>query len=387
MNTFLKEWKNNNDYFQLLELMARLSNLFSDNTIPYLNYRVTENLFCKYFDAENLSRTDTAYDAKKDSFGVGIKTFQLNNDSSVEKVAEFNAISKFLNQYKGADLAYQVAKARNDRMELGKRLYAINCGCYHIIGRVPKGLIVFNSEYPLINISKIHSVVDKGKTLRFEDDKDFYSFNYSKSTLFKRFVVPSERKEIPVSIIQDPYEVLRKLIDTEDYTGKDSAVSKLHEVMQDKLVKSLTSLKRGENYVVLPLFSERFHNVPEKSGLNQWNASGRDRNTDEVYIPIPKALHDSYPTFFPERDVPFYLRLPNGEIISAKVCQDDRKALMSNPNRSLGKWILRDVLKLKEGELLTLDLLDRMGFNSVSVFKDDETHYRIDVCMLPYEGY
>ena len=205
--------------------------------------------------------------------------------------------------------------------------------------------------------------------------------------MFKRFVVPSERKEIPVSIIQDPYEVLRKLIDTEDYTGKDSDVSKLHEVMQDKLVKSLTSLKRGENYVVLPLFSERFHNVPEKSGLNQWNASGRDRNPDEVYIPIPKALHDSYPTFFPERDVPFYLRLPNGEIISAKVCQDDRKALMSNPNRALGKWILRDVLKLKEGELLTLDLLDRMGFNSVSVFKDDETHYRIDVCMLPYEGY
>ena len=129
MNTFLKEWKNNNDYFQLLELMARLSNLFSDNTIPYLNYRVTENLFCKYFDAENLSRTDTAYDAKKDSFGVGIKTFQLNNDSSVEKVAEFNAISSELKKYSGNDLAYQVAKARNDRMELGMRLYAVDSGC------------------------------------------------------------------------------------------------------------------------------------------------------------------------------------------------------------------------------------------------------------------
>ena len=103
MNTFLKEWRNNNNYFQLLELMARLSNLFSDNTIPYLNYRVTENLFCKYFDAENLSRTDTAYDAKKDSFGVGIKTFQLNNDSSVEKVAEFNVISSELKKYSGND--------------------------------------------------------------------------------------------------------------------------------------------------------------------------------------------------------------------------------------------------------------------------------------------
>ena len=60
---------------------------------------------------------------------------------------------------------------------------------------------------------------------------------------------------------------------------------------------------------------------------------------------------------------------------------------MSNPNSALGKWILRDVLKLKEGELLTLDLLDRLGFNCVSIFKDDSKHYRIDVCMQPYVGY
>lgn len=387
MNEFLTNWKNNSDYFLLLELMARLSNLFSDNTIPYLNYRVTENLFCKYFGAENLSRTDTAYDAKKKDFGVGIKTFQLNNDSSVEKVAEFNAISNDLKKYSGNDLAYQIATARNERMELGMRLYAINEGCYHIIGRIQEGLVVFNSEYPLINISKIHSVKDTGKSLQFEDDKDFYTYNYSKSTLYKRFFVPSEKKEIPVSIIQDPYAVLRKLIDMGDYTGKDTDVSKIREIIKDETINSKLQLRLGYNYVVLPLFSEKQHNVPEKSGLNQWNANGRERNPNEVYIPIPKSLHNTYPDFFPERESPFNLKLPNGETISAKVCQENGKALMSNPNSALGKWILRDILKLKEGELLTLDLLDRLGFNSVTLFKDDELHYRIDVCMLPYEGY
>ena len=75
---FLQTWKSNSEYFKLLELMARLSNLFSDNSIPFIHYRVTENLFCKYYNAENLSRSDTAYDAKTMNLGVGIKTFQLH---------------------------------------------------------------------------------------------------------------------------------------------------------------------------------------------------------------------------------------------------------------------------------------------------------------------
>ena len=41
--------------------------------------------------------------------------------------------------------------------------------------------------------------------------------------------------------------------------------------------------------------------------------------------------------------------------MQSKVCQDNNKALMSYSNRELGKWILRDILKLKEGELLTYE--------------------------------
>ena len=53
---------------------------------------------------------------------------------------------------------------------------------------------------------------------------------------------------------------------------------------------------------------------------------------------------------------------------------------MSNPNIALGKWILRDILQVKEGELVTMEHLYRLGFDSVVVYKDSETDYRIDVC-------
>lgn len=380
---FLNNWKNNNEYFSLLELMARLSNLFSDSSIPFLHYRITENLFCKYYKAENLSRSDTAYDAKTESFGVGIKTFTLSNNASTEKVAEFNSISSELKKYKGYDLAYQLAVARNERMKLGQRLYAICDGCYHIIGRVENGLIVFNSSYPLLDTKKIHVIKDSEKSLQFDDGKDLYTFNYSKSTLFKHFEVPKESEKvqrIPVSIIQDPYEILRKLIDTEDYEGKYTDIYNVHKVIHENIEKEKRQLKLGVNYVILPLFSERKKEVPEKSGLNQWNASGRTRDPDEVYIPVPILIHHKFPNFFPPREIQFSLCLPNGSSIQAKICQDNGKALMSNPNKALGKWLLRDVLHLKEGELLTMEKLNLFGFDSVVVYKLSDDKYKIDIC-------
>lgn len=65
--------------------------------------------------------------------------------------------------------------------------------------------------------------------------------------------------------------------------------------------------------------------------------------------------------------------------MSAKICQDGGKALMSNPNKELGKWLLRDVLHLKEGELLTMEKLNRFGFDSVIITKIDSENFKIDV--------
>ena len=53
-----------NEYLDYLARLGMLSGLFSDSDDPYLYYRAHENLFCKVFDANNLSRGDISYDAK-----------------------------------------------------------------------------------------------------------------------------------------------------------------------------------------------------------------------------------------------------------------------------------------------------------------------------------
>ncbi|MFS1982623.1 restriction endonuclease PLD domain-containing protein [Vibrio breoganii] len=145
------------------------------------------------------------------------------------------------------------------------------------------------------------------------------------------------------------------------------------------LTLELDSFYTPEETVILPLYSKiKGKHVPERSGLNQWNARGRARHPDEVYIPIPAAVHKESPTFFPERDEPFDLNLPNGTKLSSKVCQQGRKALMSDPNRALGNWLLRSVFKLSEYELLTLEHLTKIGFDSVRVTKRSNSYY-IDI--------
>ena len=130
--------------------------------------------------------------------------------------------------------------------------------------------------------------------------------------------------------------------------------------------------------LILPLYSytKGFY-VYEKSGLNQWNAGGRTRNLDEVYIPFPSFIKQDFDDFFPNRNEPFVVKLPNNSEISMKVCQDRGKALMSNPNQALGKWLLRDVLNIPHGKLVTYEMLQEIGIDSV-IFEKAGNDYRLD---------
>ncbi|MFH1564800.1 MAG: hypothetical protein ABIC82_03040 [bacterium] len=116
----------------------------------------------------------------------------------------------------------------------------------------------------------------------------------------------------------------------------------------------------------------------KKSGLNQWNAGGRLRDPDEVYIPIPAEIHRNFPNFFPDRETSFLLKFPDGENVESKICQDGGKALMTKSNRKLGKLILRDGLKLKEGELATYDKLQLFGIDSVRIDKISNEQFEIN---------
>jgi len=354
----------NGDYLKLLSAVSKLSGLFSDSFIPFINYRVAENIFCRSFNANNLSRSDTAFDANYNSIGIGIKTFTCNTNHSTEKVAEFNSLSRLLSNFKGKELAIKLGEFRNDRINLANRLYDIDSSLYHIVARKEKELLLYETDYKTIDISNIHSVKDNRASLQFEDGNNFYSFNYSKSTLFRKFIIPQNAFRLPIEIIEDPYTLLLELFENKEL-----------KPATDKLVK-------GQNFVILPLYSTRNKDkkeVAKKSGLNQWNAEGRKRDLGEIYIPIPSELHKKYPNFFPKRDQDFNLQIPTGEIFSAKLCQENSKALMTNPNKALSDWLLRKVLQLKEGELATIEKLDELGFDSVIISKTDNQDFKIDI--------
>ena len=378
LESFLSNWRSNSTYFEMLQLMASISRLFSESATPYLDYRLAENLFCKYFNAQNDARSCTAYDARLSHLGIGIKTFGLKNGSSMEKIAEFNKLKPRLDGLAGIDLARQIAHFRNERMAFANNTYDVVETQYHIVGRQEGMLRVFNTPYELVDTERICDVNDTETSISFNDGRNEYSFNKSKSVLQKKFYLPKEYVEVPVKILEEPLELLALLL-------KEQA----------ETVRIHHAEVKGYDYVILPLYSNRggSANVPEKSGLNQWNAGGRKRDANEVYISIPKDIHHMCPNFFPDRDTPFELQLPDGRSLSAKLCQEGSKALMSNPNSALGEWILRKVLRKAEGELVTMEDLNTYGIDSVKVISTHTTNaigervYKIVFSDGDYEDY
>lgn len=366
--------ENKGNYLKLLSSVSKLSGLFSESSVPFINYRVAENIFCQSFNAGNLSRSDTAFDAEFNSIGIGLKTFVCPSNSSTEKIAEFNSLSRILSGFEGKDLALKLAEFRNERIDLANRLYNLESSLYHIVARKENELFLFETDYDKIDTANIHSVKQNTASLQFEDGKNLYSFNYSKSTLFRKFHIPQNAFRLPVEIIQDPYSLLLELFE-------DKVLERARAT--DKLV-------RGVSFVILPLYGiknkEKY--VFEKSGLNQWNAGGRKRDLGEIYIPIPVEIHKCFADFFPPRDEPFELKIPTGEVFSAKVCQENSKALMTNPNKALSDWLLRKVFQIEEGKLLTIEKMNELGFDSVVIYKDQNGKYKIDKAKLDsYEAF
>ena len=53
--------------------------------------------------------------------------------------------------------------------------------------------------------------------------------------------------------------------------------------------------------------------------------------------------------------------------------------IRDSPNSALEKWLLRDLLQLKEGELATIEKLNELGFDSVIIIKEDDNNFKIDI--------
>lgn len=362
-----------NKYELLLRIIGSLSKLSTDNTsTPYLYYRMAENIFCRAFNAKNLSRSDISIDASKQEYGIGLKTFLHKNGHCLEKVAEFNRErSLYKDKFKDPeDLIKTIAELRNKRIKSTSGICSLSKDnlLYHCVTRENSKFHLHEEKMNLIDINSIQKMNIKNNTISFNDGLEEYSFNLSKSTLFKRFNI-DPIYTIDVKIIDDPFVLLEKYLSTE-----------FVEDSSNKIVDT----------IYLPLYSYKNHKpfVFEKSGLNQWNAGGRLRAPNEVYIPYPANIRQHKPNFFPSRDDCFTLSLPNGEFKMAKVCQDNDKAIMTNPNEDLGKWLLRDVLNLQENELLTYEKLEQIGIDTVQINKFEDNTYEINFKKLgTFENY
>lgn len=358
-----------NRYEVLLQVLWSLSNLFSDSKTPYLYYRWAERAFCKAFNANDYSRWDTAIDAWKNGYWIGLKTYLNWNSSTYQKVAEFNAESVNFRELYGSpvDLAYEISRLRNKRLDLAKNLHWVSELYYHCVTRVPWKFMISEEAMDHINISSIStsSIKLDRNSLKFHDGLHQYNFNLTKSTLLKQFIT-NVVYDFDIEILDDPFQLLENVFwNTEASNIRNNVFGEYSENNFDS--------------VVLPLYSEIWgRHVPERSGLNLWNAGWRHRNSREVEIRIPAFTRHYNPDFFPNIETPFALQLPNWRILNAKVCQQDGKWLMSNPNKDLWDWLIRDVLRLPEHELVTLSKLEDAWIDSVEVTKIKDSFFKID---------
>jgi len=279
----------------------------------------------------------------------------------MQKIAEFNSEHSLFNKLGAKEKIVKISELRNIRIETTKKIFGLDALIYHCVTRKNAKILVYETPMDSVVVEGIKEVEEKGNSINFNDGINKYSFNSTKSTLYKRFMTKDIILDLSVEILADPFDALEKV-----FGGPE-------------VNKSFSAVKESE-HIFLPLYSMKNGNkvVSEKSGLNQWNAEGRQRDSKEVYIPIPAWIHAKFPDFFPGRDTAFVLSLPDGGEMSAKVCQDGSKALMSNPNSALGQWILRDILDLKERELLTYLKLQEIGLDSVVIYKVDGGRYDID---------
>lgn len=378
------------DYKSMLAMIGSLSNLFAESLEPMLYYRAHENVFCKYFDAKNLSREDCSADAKKGVVGIGLKTWVGRND---QKVAEFGRLRPRYQDLTGLELVKTISEFRNERIRVTKKIHGLETMIYHVIKRIPNGMEIYELAFDYVDIDNIILDNKRGNVnnIYFNDGKHTYHFSLSKNTLFMIFDNMNLLDTFEVNILDDPFETLKNF---QEYLSISSKKEIEH---QEQLCLRLYAVKSdGTKY------------VPEKSGLNQWNAGGRDRNENEIYIPYLVDDRNRFPNFFPPRDTSFTLLLPDGSEISAKVCQrayskisekqyeklsqaekeiEDGKSLvgksiMSNPNKVLGKWLLRDVFDVETGTLITYDMLKIFDIDSVMFTKIEDGKYSIDFCKL-----
>ena len=116
---------------------------------------------------------------------MGIKTFLEHNGATIQKVAEFNSEHSLFRNLDGEEKVRKISELRNERIATTKRIFGLNNMIYHCITRRQNGIIVYETPMEPVDVDRICDITTKPNVINFKDGVNEYSFNITKSTLYK----------------------------------------------------------------------------------------------------------------------------------------------------------------------------------------------------------
>ncbi|MCK5847718.1 MAG: hypothetical protein KAH01_00805 [Caldisericia bacterium] len=192
----------------------------------------------------------------------------FRNGETFQKVAEFNSGRKLYESLELKAKVLEISELRNKRIDFTAKDQDLDDYIYHCVGRSDGKFLLFEEHMDKVDIQTLKIINEKRGNIHFKDCKNEYRFNNSKSTLFKKFHFDSF-KDIEVEILENPLEMISTIQN------------------QDIFKNTVKTKYLGTIY--LPLYGSK-GTVELKSSLNQWNASGRKRKSNEAYIPVQASI-------------------------------------------------------------------------------------------------
>ncbi len=387
------------EYEEYLKMYSALSALFnqksSETGAPYLDSKFQETIYARSFDSEDVDIGNTPHDirstfANDDKIGIGIKTW-LNSNTSYQKVMQLKRYKEEIDKHKDDldDLALTISTIKNTRLIADYNRLGLkdNENIYHYVTRDRGTLKLSETSYPLVDINHLEPQSLKSSSFNFTDGLKEYKYTFGDSQVFMKFgeTLPNTDllKKIDIEILEDPFEFIKQSFKKFYSTG------------------GVLVPEKTRDYLYLPLYSYRDHKVSKSSGLNAWNGLPKSagstvlRPEGEAYIPIPKALWKKHPYWINptinmskyaeyhqstgNSSYPIHLHMPDGTTFDAIFAQEGFKALQTNPQNILGKWIL-NALGIKKPQrqrydipatnIVTMDRLKQIGYDSVKLWRE-----------------
>lgn len=373
---------NRQEYLDFLKLFANLTYLFKENReegdeVPYLHYRIHEQLFGRVFNVKDITRKDTALDFvaqfDDENIGIGLKTWvNSNKNYNSQKVAEFDTLSKqYFEKYTDKlELAKEISRRRNTRIRTDEDRYGVSKSIYHYVIREPNLIRIFETKYLPINVDKIELQQGFENQLIWKDleSNTVYSWNKSKSTLMQRFDVTSGNEiiSLDINMAEDPFELLKKIFDDMGLENQEDD---------------------GDLILPLYLIKQGVASVPNQSGLNKWHRHDdrrKNRTNWDVEIRIPSWVHTEFSGWFFGRNfteddskLTFTLRFPNGRETKASINGSGGKNMQSARSKVLGQWLLKSVFGKEDSwmknpnndDVITFEELHLRGVDSIRLSK------------------